>query len=76
MKRFVSFILICTFFILGAIPCSATGISGSGNFTFYVSPGETVIEYGRTSSSSSTMYLEFRAPVSVEGYIKEGIYVE
>ena len=48
------------------------GFTKSGNNAFYVDPQETVIQYFQTMDKSHETYLEFRAPVSVEGYIKEG----
>ena len=49
------------------------GFYGSGDSNFYVDAGKTVIEYLRTRDVNDTAYLEFRAPVSVEGYIKENV---
>ena len=48
------------------------GFNKSGDDYFYVDPGETVIRYYQTSKTSDTAYLEFRAPVNVEGYIQKG----
>lgn len=49
---------------------TTNGYTKSGDTDFYVNPGETVIQYGRTHYTSELVYLKFRAPVSVEGYIK------
>lgn len=49
------------------------GFYGSGDSNFYVDADKTVIEYLRTRDVNDTAYLEFRAPVSVEGYIKENV---
>ena len=46
------------------------GFIQSGDMYFFVDPGKTVLKYGSTHHTSDLVYLAFRAPVSVDGYIK------